>query len=582
VPPFLYSTGNRSYSLTVGGVNVITSVPLDEAPIRWTESGPGVTGSLSFLVMGSLGSQLQDGAVVRLKDNVNNRTLFGGLVLRRTLRPGPGSLRWTEVECASHDWWLDHKLVPRWESKRNVGGRVRRMQSDRAMVKDLIERRGGRLEARGTYVDETNSDMDGLIQIEGETLRGALEIIADEAQETESPGTRLFYVDGDWDLHWFNAEEGLTAPYRIADGSYVRTVITTTGLVEYWSLREEGGSTFYGSLGVTNLDRDSQIAVQYDVGAVNDLAYRASTFDGTNTGAAASSVAGLKVGDSWSFECWLRRTESAGEDYLLLTFASGAENGPQITLEADGDVKVVARTVGTDFVTTGQPITDNAWHHLVVAHGVGSTVVYVNGASVSGTLTARVFGDTWDTFTVARVPDGFIGDLQHVAWYTTQLSAATVLAHYRQGISIAPEDLSFEIDGEETAHFAYVTGDTKAGSGWVRPDNAPDWDSGNAEIYVDAPRAKTEAQKRRKGKAELNRHRRVRGGRFSVLGLGGWRSGQALPVSVSSVGLDETFAIASVNGELGAGSVPVYEVEFGAVRKSFLREIRRKRRQRNR
>jgi hypothetical protein len=581
VPPYLYSTGNRSYSLTVGGVNVIMSVPLDEAPIRWTESGPGVTGSLSFLVRGTLGSTLQDGAIVRLKDNVTNRTLFGGLVLRRTLRPGPGSLRWTEVECASHDWWLDHKLVPRYENKRDAGSRHRKKTSDRDIVKELVERRGGRLEARNAHVDETNSDMDNF-QIEGETLRGALELIADEAQDAGSPGTRLFYVDADWDLHWFNAAEGLTAPYRIGDGSYIRTVLDTSGLVEYWSLREVGGTTNYGARSVANLTQSGTVTQGVtDIGVVNEPAYRAVTLGTTGVTQVNPAPASLFPGDTFSLEFWFRVTSGTGTNRTILVSFGSTDNAYHVRMTSADKLELLLRTGSAQNFISTPTYTDDDWHHVVFAHNPGDTDLFVDGASVAGTHTNRVFGTAADTLSVGLSGSSFLGSLAHVAVYSTKLSAATALAHYEQGITLVPEDMEVQYDSSEDAHFAYVVSEVKGGSGWVRPDNASSWPLGSAHIYVEGRKVKTDAQRNRRGKAALRRARKVIGGSFTVTSWHGWRAGQLLTIDESALGLSSTHQIQSVNGELAAGNAATYRIEFGAPRKSLVRKVKRRKRPRD-
>lgn len=575
--PLLFTGHPTDYSMTVSGINVINRCPLDIAPIRWTESGPGTTGSCSFLLNGSVG---QDGAVVRLRDNVNARTLFGGVLLSRRFRRGPGSVVWTEYECASWDWFLDNRAVPRYESRRDVGNRVRKISSDRGIVKDLIERRGGPIEAFNSDVDETNTDMD-VVQLEGEMLRGALELIADEAQTSGNPGARHFYVDGDARLHWFKTAEGLVAPYRIADGSYIRDVKATANLVEYWSMREEGGTTNHGVMGVANLTQDGSFTQGVtDVGVVNEPAYRAVTLGATSD--ASGAHASLFPGDAgFSLSLWFKRSSTQGTTQVLLTSSGGTDDGPELFFTTANKIRLNLRTGSAqDFITTAS-FTDTSWHHLFVTHSPGLTTMYVDGASVAGTLTSQTFGTGSTTFTVGHPSAAFVGSIQHVAVYATQVGASTVLAHYRQGRSIAPEDLEYEIDADDTAHFAYVISEVKGGSGWVRPDNAPDWDAGTAHIYVEARKVKTAAQRNRRGKAELNRHKRVRGGRFSVLGYQGWRTGQALPVTDSAIPISETFAVAQVTGELGAGSVPRYEIEFGTARKTLLREVkRRKRRER--
>jgi hypothetical protein len=574
------SASGRSYGLTVGGVQVVQWTPLDLMPITWEETGPDTVGRLSFLFFGPR-NLMDDGAEVVLRDNVNRRTLFGGVLLERRLRRGVGSLVFTEVECASYDWFLDNRIVPRYVSKRDVGNRVRKMTNDRNIVKDLVERRGGPIEATSQYVDETNTDMD-IVELEGETLRSALEKVADEAQTSASPSGRFFYVDFDRQLHYFAGTEGLTAPYRIGDGSYIRTVLDTSGLVEYWSLREVGGTTNYGARSVANLTQSGSVTQGVtDIGVVNEPAYRAVTLGTTGVTQVNPAPASLFPGDTFSLEFWFRVTSGTGTNRTILVSFGSTDNAYHVRMTSADKLELLLRTGSAQNFISTPTYTDDDWHHVVFAHNPGDTDLFVDGASVAGTHTNRVFGTAADTLSVGLSGSSFLGSLAHVAVYSTKLSAATALAHYEQGITLVPEDMEVQYDSSEDAHFAYVVSEVKGGSGWVRPDNASSWPLGSAHIYVEGRKVKTDAQRNRRGKAALRRARKVIGGSFTVTGWHGWRAGQLLTIDESALGLSSTHQIQSVNGELAAGNAATYRIEFGAPRKSLVRKVKRRKRPRD-
>lgn len=572
------ATTGHAYGLTVSGVPIIDHIPVDLAPIRYEEQGVHGTGSLTFVVEQVAGTvALPDGAVVRFTDNVNARILFGGILLNRRETRGPGSILYTEVECAGWGYFLDNRLVPRYESKRDVGGRIRKYTQDRSIVIDLVNRKGGPLQASGATVDLTNSDMD-LLKLSGDTLRSALEKVAAEASpgdgETVSATAlgRHFYVDNDAQVHYFAGTEGLAAPYRIADGSYVRDVIDTAGLVEYWSLREEAGSTNYGAKGVTNLTAAGTSGVT-DVGVVNEPAYRAVTLDGTQRILKTSAPAALFPGDTFSLECWVYRTDSSGTDILIVSTGS-TDNSYDLRLDSTGRIRLTRRPSTLDFITTAG-ISDNEWHHIVVSHSPGATAVYVDGVSEAGTLTTQTFGTAADQFAIGWTSGGWVGRVQHVAVYSTALSAATALAHYNQGISLTPENLMVEYDSTEDVRGVYVRGGNAKGSDWVVEKGTP-WEAGSAYAYLDAPHAKTVAARDRKGKAWLRRHERVDSGSFQITGYHGWRVGQLIAVTDATLGLSgATYEIVSVNGEFDGGP-GTYEIEFGALSRMLTRRIRRR------
>lgn len=566
------SASGRSYGLTIQGIPVIQHVPIDVQPITWEAVGPDASGRMSFVYFGPR-NLIVNGAEVRLRDNTNARTLFGGILLGRTLRRGPGDLVWTEVECASYDWFLDHRLVPRYENKRDVGNRVRYIHSDRQIVKDLIERRGGFIEANNDYIDQTNTSMDKL-ELEGETLRSALEKIADEASSTAG---RHFYVDDDKYLHWYSGTEGLASPYRISDGSYVRTVIDTSGLVELWTLREESGTTNHGARGVQNLTLSGSYSQGVtNIAVVNEPAYRSILYSTDGRSSADAAASSLFPGDTFSLEWWQAFSGTGTVRTVWLT-TGGSDDSYWVRWTAADKLEIVHRTAVQHWISD-DAFTDLGWHHYVVARSPGSTLVYRDGQAIAGTTTPQTFGSATN-IRVGNNIDNPPGRMQHAAVYSSKLSAATVLAHYRQGVSLVPSDLEVEYDSAEERHFAYVVSEVKGGSGWVRGSAASTWPLGPAQMYVEARKVKTEGQRERRGKAALRRHRQITSCSFEIVGYHGWRPGQLVPVTESTFGLSsDTFEIKSVSGELSAGNAATYRIETGALRRRISREVRRRRR----
>jgi hypothetical protein len=406
--------------------------------------------------------------------------------------------------------------------------------------------------------------------------------VADEAQTSASPSGRFFYVDFDKQLHYFAGTEGLTAPYRIGDGSYVRTVLDTTGLVEYWSLREVGGTTNYGGRSVANLTQSGTVdhgAVL--IGVVNEPSHRALTLTSTGRCEVNPAPAALFPGDTFSVEFWFRILSDTGTNRTIITTFGSTDNAYEIRMTSADKLQLRLRTGSAQNFLSDDTFTDLSWHHVIFAHGPGDTDLYVDGAAAAGTHTNRVFGSAADTFSVGLNGSTISAIVQHVAVYSTKLSAATALAHYEQGITLVPEDLEVQYDSSEDAHFAYVVSEVKGGSGWVRPDNASGWPLGSAHIYVEGRKVKTDAQRNRRGKAALRRARKVIGGSFTVTGWHGWRAGQLLTIDESALGLSSTHQIQSVNGELAAGGAATYRIEFGAPRKSLVRKVKRRKRPRD-
>jgi hypothetical protein len=535
--------------------------PLDLEPIRWRDEA-GAVGELTFAVEDTAANRtLPGGSDIRLE--VDGTTVFGGTLLRRRFERAPAG-RIIRCSAVSYDSWLDWRIVPRWSSLIDTGKRVRRMNSDRTMVLDLIERRAGPLRATSATVSQTNTQMD-IIRTAGEhTVRDVLDIIADEARE-DGGSVRRYHVDDMLRVHWYQFPEGPVAPFRLADGSYVADVTSTTGLLEFWSLREEGGSTSYGSEGVANLTRSGTWTTSTDVGDVNDRAYRAAVFDGTTTSASTTITT---PGDTFSLEFWIKRT-ATGVAYDLLH--ANATNDFRVSFGADDKMSLVKHGGASSFTSVDTFDTD--WHHVIIAHDSSSTAVYVDGSTISGTGTNQTFTGGSRTFTVGTA---FSGSLQHLGIYSTKLGGATVLARYRQGVSIAPEDLWLEDDWGDAVHAAYVRGKNNAGSGMVQGEGG--FQLGRVQDYVTRERADTVRERNRAGLAYTRRHGTVRTGGFRTREAGAWRAGQVAYVTDDALGLDATgMLVAAVSGTLADTGLE-YEIDLGGVRRRLLRQMNRRKR----
>src|SRR5512137_887900 len=146
--------GNR---LTVAGTAITRHVPTDLAPIRWSDSAGAAVGTLDFTVEDPTSLSrlaMPGGADVHLI--VDGTRVWGGTLIRRRITRGARG-RIIECSAVSYESWLDWRIIPRWSSRTNAGGRIRKLATDRAMVKDVIERRGGPLLAPSATVDETNT-----------------------------------------------------------------------------------------------------------------------------------------------------------------------------------------------------------------------------------------------------------------------------------------------------------------------------------------------------------------------------------------------------------------------------------------
>jgi hypothetical protein len=561
---------SRRYSVNVDGVNVTSLVSL-EYPFSISDTA-GQPAQMEYTILDKNGTfALQDGAVVNVTNLVTGQLIFYGNTMNIRRRRGEGG-HGRLYTCTALGWehWLDRRFVPQWSSDT--------ITTDRGMVQSIITRFAGMVFAPNATVDETATGM-SKINRRGVTVREVLEAIAEEASTKADPTPRRFYVSPDRKLHWYKGNENLPAPYRITDGYYTTVTRATSGLVSLWSFAEPTGATAYDAQGYANATLAGGYTRGVTAGVVNEPQKTAVTLNGS-TAYASATGANLHPGNTFSLELWFKRDTlgvtqsllSGGTDDFLLYFSAGNT----LVLSKDG--------TGTHFASTAT-FTDTAWHHLVVSRTAGNNaVVYVDGVALAGTWTARTFTAAAGTVEIGRRKstgtEYFDGSLQHVAIYSTAMSAANALAHYQQGAAIEAEHLEVERDISELVQAVYIKGATATVSNWVF--SGEELPGGfRVDDYIDRPNVTTATQRENVGEAYLARRKRAQiGVTFSVTGYDGWAVGQVAIVTDSAAGLSGTeleIKDVRINPNRGNG-VMTYDISAGLLRPSGVRDTARKRR----
>ena len=588
----------KPFILTVGGADHTGKMPVGDFPCRITETADGGN-QFTFTLEDMTGRavNIDYGAEIRLLDKrTGSRTLFGGWLgaISATRRK---SARGRLIECTGtgYDASLDWRIVPSWSSRTNVNGHIRRIDNDRDMVQSLVQTFAGFLQTPNSTVDLTNSNMEN-VTVRGVSLREALRRVADTATTFADDPNRVFYVDNDKYLHWYRRAEGLTAPYRIADGSYLRDVLATAGLVAYWPMGEQSGTFAVDANGYAHAQYKGGVQHGQTAGCVNETAYEACLLNGSSGYLQVGAGASLHPGDTFSFECWFRRGRTGVTETL---WSSGASDF-QVAFRSSDDAIGLAKNNISYVWVTDAAYTDKLWHHLVVTKTGATRAIYVDGEESAGSGTNATIIASATAPNIGRdavsVGQNFYGDVQHVAVYSTALSAATVLAHYRQGVSITPELLTLEGDALGGREAVYVAGSTAkgadAGSGWVmaggvgigirtafgRASGSP-----QRREFISRPDSDTGPRKKNYATAFLREQNDpVLGGNFTVTGHDGWRVGQALYITDSAIApgqLDGTIAyeIRQVDTDVNMGNGKLtYTVQFGKPIYSASRHVARR------
>lgn len=592
----LTTPASASFVLRIGGriYTGVAPVPFpgdDGSVVSCTirETSQGSTNQMTWTLEDASGSLSFDGGEeVELVDlrSGTERLLFGGhLVEVVSRRRMGGQGRMLTCTAMGFDAWLDWRVIPSWSSKTNKNGRVTKISSERAMVQQVVNRFGGRLTAPSSLVINQNTDMD-VVHVRKVTLRELLDRIAETATYADDEPNRYFYVDHSRQLHWYRGSENLTAPYRIGDGSYIRTVLTTSGLVSLWPMRAPAATTEYDSNGYANgtYTGSTWTAMAPRAGVPNEKAYWSHLRWGGTDAYISATGANLHPGDTFSIEFWFRRSTTG----TTQTVWSGGTGDVEVGFTSADKLVVYLEGTGNHFVSDDTYTSTTAWVHVVVARSPGNTDVYVNGAAITGTTTARTFAAGSGTINIGRRKSStdryYIGALQAVAIYSSKLSAATALAHYNQGVTITPEGWEYTLSAFDGREAVYVSGGTTDGTGWVRATTtirsrfgAPNGQPERQEV-IDRDDAEGPGKKRAYGRWFLKANNDpVASGSFTVTGFDGWRVGQRVYVTSVPDGLDGyATEVQELETDVGMGAgVLTHTINWGKPKWSGARAVAR-------
>lgn len=597
----LTTSAQISFALRVGGRIYTRRSPVGGSgpgTISFTQSGEAGPGRCQFTIEDTDSSvTLSYGAVVEIVDRRSGSDviLWGGHLVEASVTPTEATIgRTFSCTAIAYDAWLDWRIIPRWRSTTDVQKRINKISSDRAMVSYLADKYGGPILNTNAFIDETNANMPN-VSVLGMTLRDAIQAIADAATTRSDTTNRWFYVDNYRRLHYYKDTENLAAPYMIGDASYVRDVLDTSGLVAFWPMRESSGADAQDAKAYANGTLAGTYVRNVTGGVVNEPAMRATTLDGT-TGYMSATGAALHPGSTskWTIELWFKRNGYSSAQVLW----SGGTGDIEIGFDVNNKLYVSLEGTGVEFQGAAS-WTDSAWHHLVVTRDNALAViasVYVDGALTGYTSsTVRTFTGGSGTIEIGRkksTSNAYASaTVQMIALYNVILPEATVEAHYYQGISIIPQNLTVTYSAYEGREAIYILGANAAGSGWVRagrrgvnvprltefggPDLSPE-----RQMFIEREDSNTEDKLDRYGGAYLRNLQDPQViGQFTVVGYDGWYPGQLIYVSNAALGLSLYPAeIREVSTDVLMGNgVMAHDITFGRARTRGTRRLKRRR-----
>ncbi|MFC8448136.1 LamG-like jellyroll fold domain-containing protein [Kitasatospora sp. NPDC057223] len=261
--------------------------------------------------------------------------------------------------------------------------------------------------------------------------------------------------------HW-TAATG-TPAQAVSQSANLRAQIILANPSGYWRLDEPAGATVaQDQLGAAlpNQEHGTYTNVTLNTaGPAGAWDGTAATFNGTTSSLQLPGTAAPVKGPN-SIELWFRTTK-AGVLYGYQTFPLGAAHtggkdrwNPALYVGSDGRLYGALWTGdAANALVSAKSVTDNAWHHAVIAGDDNGQALYLDGAQSAVSTTARqiyyngapyvyVGAGTADAGwpNPPTSPDGrFTGSIAGVAFYPDRLDADTVNAHYKaMGTSATP------------------------------------------------------------------------------------------------------------------------------------------------
>ncbi|MFF2774198.1 LamG-like jellyroll fold domain-containing protein [Streptomyces sp. NPDC058052] len=314
---------------------------------------------------------------------------------------------------------------------------------DAGTVKEHFAARGG--SSRLTEVTLPSGRTDARITYDGTTER--VTEVADAA--------------GTWKL---------SAPTYASGSQGYTSAVRDAGAVDHWRLGDNSGAVARDEI-ATGTDGSYRNGVTLgEIGAFSVGDDGAIGLDGAE-GAVEVQGDALETSAALSVELWFRTDQAEGVLLGLQNTALGTapqNYNPSLLVDANGKLRgSLWRGAPGAPVISSAAVTDNTWHHVVLTGGTTGQTLYLDGTKV-GSMPGAVKPETlahvylgaghatpgWDGSTTSGVKY-FEGALDEAAFYAKELSAATVMDHYRARTRL--------VTGNGDQYRSAVLGDAPAG-----------------------------------------------------------------------------------------------------------------------
>ncbi|MFV8127912.1 LamG-like jellyroll fold domain-containing protein [Streptomyces syringium] len=280
----------------------------------------------------------------------------------------------------------------------------------------------------------------------------------------------------------------VSAPVYSAGSAAYADTVRSSGPVDFWRMGDRSGSTAANEIsgGADGAYRDG--VTLGAVGAFSDGDDGSAALDGAE-GAVQVPTDSLKGAKALSFELWFRTAKQG-----VLLGLQNADLGktptdwnPSLLVDGDGKLRGQLWHGGSGKpIISGPKVTDNEWHHVVLAGGASGQSLYLDGTKVGSlpdaakpeTLDHAYFGagyssEGWD----GQKPGTryFTGQLDEAAFYAKELTEGTVAEHYRSRTGL--------VSGDGAHYRGTVTADAPSGY-WRLDESSGDKAHSKTAVYA--------------------------------------------------------------------------------------------------
>ena len=208
----------------------------------------------------------------------------------------------------------------------------------------------------------------------------------------------------------------------------------------YWRLNESTAGTIQDYSGAGNPGSVFGAVTPSVSGAIVGVANNAMRF----AGGQAISTTRFDNPTVYSLEAWFKTTSTSGGKIIGFGNSSNGNSNNydrHVYMTNNGRLTFGVYTGQEQTITSTPSYNDGQWHHVVATQGGTGMALYVDGklAGTNPTTTAQAYAGYWHVGgDVTWGGNGweFRGDIDEVAVYPVQLTAATAAQHYKIGAAI--------------------------------------------------------------------------------------------------------------------------------------------------